>query len=417
VRTAGDANAVITLDLAEGVLNYTRGNFRPALEMTEAVSRQRSRLKDPAREVMASGLHAEVLLALDRPDEAVRLSASGLAVARRDHQGWAVRLWEGQRGRQLLQAGRLADAIGTLEAIVDALEDLPSLAVLDAAVVAALGRAAIHTGNKPLIHKCSAVARELVSAGTPAVQRHGMWLLSMVAMWDGDIVAARAQLGALGDDERLSIVPLFPVDVTDEMPLVRVALAAGDAELSNSLLATARERLALNPGVASIAGCATHMEGLVTGDLSHLLTAVKELEAAPRPLALASALEDAGSALARLGDQPEGTALLGRALHLFTTAGASWDAGRVRRRLRALGVRWRLSTASPPRQGWSGLTKSELDVVRLVSQGLTNRQTAERLFLSRHTVSNHLRHAFTKLDITSRVELARLAAVHDSLPR
>jgi len=51
--------------------------------------------------------------------------------------------------------------------------------------------------------------------------------------------------------------------------------------------------------------------------------------------------------------------------------------------------------------------------VRLVAQGLTNRQAAERLFLSPHTVSNHLRHAFTKLDISTRVELARLAVRHD----
>jgi DNA-binding CsgD family transcriptional regulator len=107
-------------------------------------------------------------------------------------------------------------------------------------------------------------------------------------------------------------------------------------------------------------------------------------------------------------------ALLGRALELYAHAGASWDAGRVRRRLRALGIRHRLAPVAPPRQGWSGLTKSELDVVRLVAQGLTNRQTAERLFLSPHTVSNHLRHAFTKLGITSRVELARLAARHDN---
>jgi DNA-binding CsgD family transcriptional regulator len=52
--------------------------------------------------------------------------------------------------------------------------------------------------------------------------------------------------------------------------------------------------------------------------------------------------------------------------------------------------------------------------VQQVARGLTNRQVAERLFLSQHTVSNHLRHAFAKLDVTSRVELARLAAIHDN---
>ena len=42
-------------------------------------------------------------------------------------------------------------------------------------------------------------------------------------------------------------------------------------------------------------------------------------------------------------------------------------------------------------------------------RGLTNREVAERLFLSPHTVSSHLRHVFGKLGINSRVELARLA--------
>ena len=45
----------------------------------------------------------------------------------------------------------------------------------------------------------------------------------------------------------------------------------------------------------------------------------------------------------------------------------------------------------------------------VVAEGLTNRQVAERLFVSPHTVNSHLRHVFSKLGITSRVELARLA--------
>ena len=149
-------------------------------------------------------------------------------------------------------------------------------------------------------------------------------------------------------------------------------------------------------------------------DADRLAVAVKCFEERPRPLALASAMEDAGKVLAGRGDREEGVALLGRALELYSHAGASWDAARVRRRLRALGVRRRLAGMAPPRNGWSGLTESELHVARLVAQGLTNRETAERLFLSQHTVSNHLRHAFAKLDVTSRVELARLAALHDN---
>ena len=40
--------------------------------------------------------------------------------------------------------------------------------------------------------------------------------------------------------------------------------------------------------------------------------------------------------------------------------------------------------------------------MRLVSEGATNREVAERLFISPHTVNSHLRHVFTKLGISSR---------------
>jgi DNA-binding CsgD family transcriptional regulator len=58
---------------------------------------------------------------------------------------------------------------------------------------------------------------------------------------------------------------------------------------------------------------------------------------------------------------------------------------------------------------WQQLTEGERTVADLVGQGLSNRQTAERIFLSPHTVSFHLRKVYRKFGITSRVELARLA--------
>jgi DNA-binding CsgD family transcriptional regulator len=53
--------------------------------------------------------------------------------------------------------------------------------------------------------------------------------------------------------------------------------------------------------------------------------------------------------------------------------------------------------------GWAALTESELAVVRLVADGLSNREAAERLYIFPHTVGEHLRHVFEKLDINSRV--------------
>ena len=54
---------------------------------------------------------------------------------------------------------------------------------------------------------------------------------------------------------------------------------------------------------------------------------------------------------------------------------------------------------------------SELAVARLVVAGLSNREAAEHLFVSHHTISGHLRSILLKLDVTSRVELARLASL------
>ena len=79
-------------------------------------------------------------------------------------------------------------------------------------------------------------------------------------------------------------------------------------------------------------------------------------------------------------------------------------------------MRRRLVSARRPDRGWAGMTDSELAVARLVAQGLSNREAAERLFVSPHTVSSHLRHVFAKLGVNSRVELTRLAGQLDLDP-
>ncbi len=56
------------------------------------------------------------------------------------------------------------------------------------------------------------------------------------------------------------------------------------------------------------------------------------------------------------------------------------------------------------------MTDTERHIAGLVAQGLSNRQVASRIFLSTHTVAFHLRHVFWKLGVSSRVQLARMAA-------
>jgi DNA-binding CsgD family transcriptional regulator len=69
-------------------------------------------------------------------------------------------------------------------------------------------------------------------------------------------------------------------------------------------------------------------------------------------------------------------------------------------------------TRKRPTSGWGSLTPMERDVVRLVCEGLANNDIATRLFVSPRTVQSHLTHAYTKLGLTSRVQLVQEAARH-----
>ncbi|MCU1658673.1 MAG: hypothetical protein JWO57_3329, partial [Pseudonocardiales bacterium] len=98
------------------------------------------------------------------------------------------------------------------------------------------------------------------------------------------------------------------------------------------------------------------------------------------------------------------------ALECYDELGSARDSDRVRRLLRDLGVRVRHWTYEQrPAIGWLSLTGTEHRITELVAQGLTNRQVGAEMFISAHTVAFHLRHVFRKLQIRSRVELARLA--------
>jgi predicted ATPase/DNA-binding CsgD family transcriptional regulator len=65
-----------------------------------------------------------------------------------------------------------------------------------------------------------------------------------------------------------------------------------------------------------------------------------------------------------------------------------------------------------PASGWASVTPAELEVVRLVCDGLGNKDIAAKLFISPRTVQTHLSHIYRKLGLTSRVQLAQEAARH-----
>jgi DNA-binding CsgD family transcriptional regulator len=74
-------------------------------------------------------------------------------------------------------------------------------------------------------------------------------------------------------------------------------------------------------------------------------------------------------------------------------------------------------TATAPDTGWTSLTPAEVSVVQVIATGQTNGQAARQLALSPHTVSSHLRRAYHKLNINSRVELTRLVLTRGTTER
>jgi DNA-binding CsgD family transcriptional regulator len=194
--------------------------------------------------------------------------------------------------------------------------------------------------------------------------------------------------------------------------LVRGALANGDRDRAAALASQTQQLALLTPGDGDMTAAAEHARALTDQDPAALQRAAGRYTAAPDR---ASALEDAGNTWARHGNPDRATTLLSQAYTLYEQTGDADDLARVRSSLRAVGTRHRhWAHADRPAFGWDSLTDTERRVAGLVAQGLSNRQAANRAFLSTHTIAFHLRHIFWKLGITSRVQLARIAAEQDT---
>src|SRR5207249_2618034 len=146
-------------------------------------------------------------------------------------------------------------------------------------------------------------------------------------------------------------------------------------------------------GTAVVEAAVLRCRGPLTDDPAVLREAAGKYQECGRPLEAAQASEDAAAALARQGRAEDARARLGLALEHYTQLRATYASARVDARLRDLGVRrGRQGSRRRPRHGWEALTETERTVASLVAEGLSNRQVAERLFLSRHTVHTHVSH-------------------------
>ncbi|MFE0631915.1 AAA family ATPase [Streptomyces sp. NPDC058864] len=108
-----------------------------------------------------------------------------------------------------------------------------------------------------------------------------------------------------------------------------------------------------------------------------------------------------GERLRKARSTTDARASLSAALTTFEQLGACPWAERARRSLQATG--WMVKRADGPES--VGLTPQEIEIAHLAASGLTNKQIAERLYLSPRTVGGHLGRVFPKLGITSRAAL------------
>jgi DNA-binding CsgD family transcriptional regulator len=226
----------------------------------------------------------------------------------------------------------------------------------------------------------AAEALEVTSQLAAIITAKGLWI------YGADLIPAHvaALAGAGKTDDAARFVAAFAAGADGrDAPVAKAALA-----LSRALLADAVG----DPGAGALFG-----------------TAAQAWQELPRPYDALLARERQARCLFAAGHAADARALLGDVLRGLTELGATAGADRVARRLRDSGVQTRRPGAGRP--GYGGqLSPRELDVVRLVADGQTNRQIAESLFLSPKTVASHVDAAMRKLNVTSRTALA-VAAV------
>jgi DNA-binding NarL/FixJ family response regulator len=399
-----DNRAVVAALTADAAQRWDRGQIGEGLELLRDAVRREARISLDARYLQPLLTLASALVDLRRVDQAEVI----LRVA--DNQpldGTPARAaLLIVRARIQLAAGQLTQAAVTAENALAIAESLGALGHSSAAHCV-LGLIALREGD------LTSAALHVASDSVPGPHVAESYARAEVTMAHAQVSEARdGSTAALGHirhvcADLLSHPGLLLGDPATAPWLTRTALATGHDELAAAIARAAQALASADPGYPAVDAAAAHALGLAEQDTALLAEAA---ERHPDPWARASAAEDLGVARARRAEDRQAIERLTEAIEGYQAVGAAADMARVRRRLRKLGVRRRHWTRAQdrPTVGWESLTEAERAVAALVAHGLSNRDVAARMYVSIHTVAFYLRQIFRKLEIGSRVELARI---------
>ena len=264
----------------------------------------------------------------------------------------------------------------------------------------ALAYAAIAAGDVPTaVHACEEAWRARVVLRETFVLSLTPWALTALAC--GDLSAARRWA-----DETVSRTTGWHRMVA-HAERARVAIAQGESGLAEH---DAHDALALGTEIESV---------LVTADalecLAELARAAEGHHRAARLYGAAQAIRER-NVIARFAIYQTGYDT--SVVDVRNTLGddefeAAWADGSALSTEEAIAYAQRgRGERKRPASGWAALTPTEHDVIRLVGQGLSNKDIGARLFISPRTVQTHLTHIYAKLTLTSRAQLIHEAARH-----
>lgn len=399
-----DGHVLTAALVTRALVTWESGQVGDGLELLRHAAREDTGISPDARHSQPLLMLAAALIDLRQLDEAENLLRTAASPVPRNIPADAALCL--LRGRVHLAAGRLA------EATADARAALAASTVLGAHGYTATGHgllAAIKLRQGDIAaaagHVAARPAADPQLADLYAYPEAATAQVRVIEARDGAVAALEylRQLCA-GLPSRSGFLARDPA-----LPawLARAALAAGDTELAARVAEASHALAQAHPGHPALAAAAAHCQGIARHDPACLSKAASRH---PDPWARASAAEDLGVLHCIRDHRDQAVRDLKEALAGYCEAQADRDQARVRQRLRELGVRHRHWSTPParPLTGWDSLTKAEQTVARLVAQGLNNKQVAARMYISAHTVAHHLRQAFRKLSIASRVELARI---------